>query len=106
MGICSPLISSLRPSTLPRPEQSSCLQNAIESFDARPDMRNPTKKASKGLEKAIKAAKEEIESMAKVLRRLNPFDICGSWGLSSPVALPRPPHEYPDMSSVVGDHYG
>ena len=44
-------------------------QNAIDSFDSRPDLMNPTKKLSKGLEKAIAAAKAEIINMAEVYSR-------------------------------------
>ena len=44
-------------------------QNAIDSFDSRPDLMNPTKKLSKGMEKAIAAAKAEIINMAKVFTR-------------------------------------
>lgn len=45
------------------------MQNVIQSFGSRQDLLNPVKKPSKGLEKAIVAAKVELGNMAEVCRR-------------------------------------
>lgn len=43
-------------------------QNVIQSFESREDLLKPAKKPSKGLEKAIVAAKAELGNMAEVTR--------------------------------------
>ena len=52
---------------MPVPTLRSCrAQNVIQSFASREDLLNPGKKLSKGLEKAIIKAKEELGNMDEV----------------------------------------
>ena len=53
---------------MPPPPAPLLQQNVIQSFDSRQDLLNPAKKPSKGLEKAIIAAKAELGNMTEVIR--------------------------------------